>query len=71
MESKIIFEEVVGNEDRKFGSNKLYYPCRIEDGKGRKRNALFTSDQLKVAMERANRNLEDIPDKSFWEILFG
>jgi len=74
MESRIVIDEVVENTERKFGSDTKYYPCKIEiSGKlGYSENALFTRNQIDEAIERAERNPEDIPeDKTFWEKLIG
>ena len=72
MDSKIKMTEVVLNKDRRFGSNLQYYPCHIILVDGTEVNALFTYNQIKVAVNRAGRNPEDIPeDKSLWTMLFG
>ena len=70
MDSVIELKEVVENKDRRFGSNIYYYPCEIVLKSGKKENALFTESQILKAIERATRNPEDMPEKSFWEILF-
>lgn len=71
MDSKMFLKEKVNNEDRKFGSTKEYFPCRIEDEEGNIINALFTEDQIATAVQRALRNPEDIPEKTIWESIFG
>lgn len=71
MDSEIRLDELVENKDRKFGANNYYYPCKIVFDNGDEFNALFTKDQIEVAIERAYRNPEDMPEKSFWELLFG
>lgn len=70
MKSKIYIEELVENKDRKFGSALEYYPTRIEDEDGQVFNALFTKNEIEVAMERAEANPEDIPKVTFLEGLF-
>jgi hypothetical protein len=60
MKSEILTEEKVENKDRKFGSRLIYYPCVI-DGK----KALFTENQLKIAIERGKKNTEDFEEESF------
>jgi len=72
MKSKIILSEAVENKDRRFGSNLQYLPAVIEYESGETASALFTEDQISVAIDRAGRNPEDIPeDKTFWQSLFG
>jgi len=60
----------VDNKDRKFGANEKYYAIWIEDRKKQEKCLLFTEHQLTVAQDRAAKNLEDIPKKSFWSNLF-
>ena len=74
MESKIVIDEAVENKERKFGSNTKYYPAEIiiSSKLGYTEYALFTREQIDVAMKRAERNPEDIEkDETFWEWLFG
>ena len=47
------------NELRRFGAVRYYYPCTITDHDGVDRLALFTRDQIAVALERAAANPED------------
>lgn len=49
----------VRNELRRFGAVRYYYPCTITDHNGVDRLALFTRDQIAVALERAAANPED------------
>ena len=60
----------VNNKGRKFGANEKYYAIWIEDNKKQEKCLLFTDHQLIVAQNRAAKNLEDIPKKSFWSNLF-
>jgi hypothetical protein len=69
MKSKMVLGEVVQNKERKFGSQTEYYPCEIKQ-EDESVYALFTKDQVDEAIERANRNVEDIPEKTFWENVF-
>ena len=72
MDSKIYLSEKVKNKERKFGSQLEYYPCKIILADGTEKNALFTKNQINVAIDRANKNIEDIPkDVSLFEYLFG
>ena len=72
IDSKIKMSEEVENKDRAFGSCSSYYPTYVVMVDGKEIPALFTIDQLNNAMERANRNPEDLEDKdtSFWGWLF-
>lgn len=72
IESKIDMSEEVLNKDRTFGSNTCYYPAYIVISEGKEVPALFTMAQLNIAMERANRNPEDMPKESgnFFSWLF-
>lgn len=66
MKSKLLKEERVTNDERIFGSTNYYYPCRIKTEDGEELVALFTEDQLKIAIARAGKNPEDIEKtKSF------
>jgi len=69
MKSIIHLTESVVNKDKKFAANDTYYPCRVEFNDGLVGNALFTKNQIEVAIERASKNPEDIPEKTFWESL--
>ena len=62
MKSKILMKEKVKNKERKFGSNLEYYPCKIVFENGDEIPALFTENQIKIAILRAENNLEDIPE---------
>ena len=70
MRSKIYLTELVENKERRFGSVLRYYPTRVELVDGVVHNALFTKNELDVAMERAESNSEDIPKKTFLELIF-
>lgn len=66
MNSTIKLTEQVENKDRKFGSALAYYPAVIVDEDGNKFNALFTAGQIERAVNRAEKNPEDIPGKTTW-----
>lgn len=72
IDSKIILEERVPNTDRRFGAQAEYYPVYIEVEDGSLKPALFTKDQISVAMQRATLNTEDVPKrKTFLSFIFG
>lgn len=50
------------NTKRRFGEAGCYVFARI-DGKP----ALFTEDQIKVALDRAKRQPEDLPRRKWWQ----
>jgi hypothetical protein len=60
IESKILTKEKVRNKNRLFGSTTDYFPVFIKLDDGKETPALFTENELKVAMERAAKNPEDI-----------
>lgn len=57
--SAIDLRKPARNELRRFGAVRYYYPCTITDHNGVDRLALFTRDQIAVALERAAANPED------------
>lgn len=70
MKSTIVMDEMVKNTERRFGSTNQYYPVKIENADGTEKNALFTLDQIEIAIERAELNPEDFPEgESFWSFL--
>jgi len=71
MKSRIYLKEIVENKERKFGSTLQYYPVKVELNDGSVENALFTEDQINVALDRASENPEDIPENTLWENIFG
>ena len=58
MKSTIHRSEVVANRERKFGEDGIYYPAIIRGNDGDVR-ALFTQEQIQVAIDRAAVNPED------------
>lgn len=72
VDSIINMNEVVDNKERKFGSALQYYPAKVKTKTGESKVALFTDNELKIAMERAEINPEDIPQSSsIWDAIFG
>lgn len=72
IEGKLYLQERVENKDRRFGSNKEYFPVIVRRFDGQEVPALFTDHDITAAIERAKVNPEDVPeDKSFWDILLG
>lgn len=72
IDSRLWTSEKVKNTEHKFGeTGGVYYPVYIEDENGNEVPAMFTKGQIDVAISRAARNPEDMPeDKSFFEKLF-
>lgn len=74
MKSQIYMDEGKSNTAHKFGETAgKYYPARVYREDGKQQVALFTEDQIQKAVERANRNAEDIPDDPYitiWERMF-
>lgn len=68
--------EVVNNKNPNSPVADLkYYPCYIIDNKDVSA-ALFTEEQISIAIDRAKKNLEDIPKRkgffaSVYTLLFG
>jgi hypothetical protein len=63
--------EKVANKDQHVLAANEYYPARIVHRTGKTQDALFTIDQLQVAVLRAEVNPEDVPPVTFMERLFG
>ena len=62
VKSRLFWKEEVENKERKFGSALSYFPAVLEKD-GEEIPMLFTEDDLRRAMERAKKNMEDIPQK--------
>ena len=60
--SIIFLNNYIENQERKFGSWKWYYNAVIVFPDGKRLNALFTKSQIKDAIHRSNKNIEDLPD---------
>lgn len=71
MKSKIDLTEKVKNKDRRFGSAAEYFPVMVHTEIGDQKEALFTADQIRVAVDRAKENPEDLPRKSWLAWIFG
>lgn len=71
MKSKIYMKEVLKNKDRKSAAAPEYYPARIKGVNGEMTTALFTMNDLLDAVDRANKNKEDIPKITLLERIFG
>lgn len=70
-DSKIYLNEIVENKQRKFGSQKVYYSCKIIFKDGTEEDSLFTKNQIEIALKRGLENKEDFPEKkSFWDKLW-
>ena len=72
--SRIYIAEQIKNKQRKFGSINQYYPVIIFDENDKEQPALFTKNEIKIAVGRAQQNVEDVTtekNKSFWGFLFG
>lgn len=59
VKSRVICQERVTNRKRRFGANAHYYPAHVETMTGLTKRALFTEDQLAIAIQRAAANPED------------
>jgi len=68
-DSLIKMNEVVDNTERKFGEILEYFPVQIETKDGSKTWAMFTENEIEIAITRADKNKEDIP-KSLWGSIF-
>jgi hypothetical protein len=72
MDSKIYLNDVVDNKERKFGANPQYVCCEVVFEDGRTLPSMFTFSNIEIAIDRANKNKEDIPKhESWWCKLFG
>ena len=75
MKSELHLYEGKRNKNHKFGEIQgFYYPAKIVFKDGHSGVALFTADQIQVAIGRANRNPEDVPSqpkRTLWDKLFG
>jgi len=54
----------VENKGRKFGSAACYYHARVQFEHGGESHLLLTDHQVAIAMQRANKNLEDLVEPS-------
>lgn len=70
MKSKIYLNERVDNKDHQFGEASKYYPVKVVLEDGTIQRALFTKNQIEVALMRAETNEEDFPKKNLLELIF-
>lgn len=56
----IDMRDPIQNAGHKFGEAAAYYRGKVIDRDGTTREALFTADQLVVALNRGERNPEDV-----------
>jgi len=71
MKGRIYLTEKVDNSKRKFGEALSYFPAYIINENGDNIPVLFSADDISKAMERAKRNMEDVPDFDSWVTSFG
>lgn len=58
----VLMSEVIHNTERRLGAATIYFPCFVKTRDGY-RAALFTSEDLKAAIRRADSNKEDVPER--------
>lgn len=57
----------VENTERTFGSAQVYIAVQVEDADGtNERCLLFTEKEIKAAQERADKNKEDLTNRSLF-----
>ena len=61
---------VIENKNPHWKANANYIPMLFETKEGDQFNALFTENDIKRAVKRANKNPEDCPKQSFWDKIF-
>ena len=68
---KVSFGEIkcVENKDRYRSANKYYYAVLLKDRETPCTAFLFTSQELRRAEARANKNREDVPSHSWFNEL--
>lgn len=67
MKSKVYLNEEVKNKGKHSAAAETYFPCKIIRSDGKVDQALFTKGQLLVAINRAARNPEDMPEPTWLE----
>ena len=60
MKSVIRMDEVIVNSERKFGSALSYHPVEVVRYDGEVDVALFTTAEIDSAVDRAEKNAEDV-----------
>jgi hypothetical protein len=74
MKSEIYLSDKVKNKDRHPAANPYYYPINVVFPSGEQRVGMFTLHDIQEAIQRAQKNPEDIPQgttKGFWAKVFG
>jgi hypothetical protein len=71
IEGELKTNEKVSNKERRFGESIDYFPVYITTDGDEPVPALFTGNQIKVAIDRAKKNMEDMPSKDEGGFLFG
>lgn len=66
MYSKIYLADMVVNSNRHSAADYSYFPARVVLMSGEEVNALFTREQVNVAIDRARFNPDDIPEYIPW-----
>ena len=69
-DSIIKLSEKVDNTERKFGEALEYFPTEVVLEDGTETWAMFTQSEIDVAITRAMKNKEDIP-QTLWETIWG
>ena len=71
IKSRMYLDEEVENTERIFGSTDRYLPVYFVDGDGNEVPGMFTEHAIRVAVETAAKNPEDMPgERGFFEKLF-
>jgi len=61
---------LVENTEKKFGAADEYFAVWVQNTKGKEFPLMFTERELRIAIERAEKNPEDVPKKGFFTDLF-
>lgn len=70
--NKLYLQNTVENTERKFGSNTKYVYAEVVFEDGQVLPAMFTMSNIEIAIDRANKNKEDIPkEETWWTKYFG
>lgn len=64
--SKLFENEVVYNREKHAAADRFYYPAYVRKHDGTYVPAMFTDSDIERAIERASKNPEDVPERSFW-----
>lgn len=66
MRSKIYIEDMLLNKDKRLMENEHYHGAVVIYPDGSASFAEFTEHEVKVAIDRGARNLEDRPEAKSW-----